>query len=54
MAISGASWVYVFKLDGVTFEIILFSAFAVSSLGIFTNVTKLSNSQKELKGLKNG
>lgn len=44
VAISGGSWVYAFKLDGVAFKMVLFSVFAVISFGIFTNITKLSDS----------
>jgi hypothetical protein len=53
-AISGGSWVYAFKLDGVIFTIALLLAFFISSYGIFSNVLKLSDLLNELKGLKNG
>ncbi|HIP02574.1 MAG TPA: hypothetical protein EYG75_03570 [Campylobacterales bacterium] len=53
MAIAGGSWVYAFKLDGLVFKMMLFSVFVLSSFGIFTNITKLSRAQEELKGFKN-
>ncbi len=54
MAISGGSWLYALKIDGKVFTIILFLGFAISSYGIFSNILKLGDLQKELKGLKNG
>lgn len=53
MAISGGSWVYIFKLDGIVFEMILVLVFFVASFGIFSNILKLSDLQIELKGFKN-
>ncbi len=53
MAISGGSWVYIFKIDGVAFEIVLVLVFFIASFGIFSNVLKLSDLQRELKGFKN-
>jgi len=52
VTVSSGSWVYAFKFDEVVFKIILFSVFVLSSFGIFTNITKLSKSQEELKGVK--
>jgi hypothetical protein len=52
LAISGGSWVYVFKIDDSTFTTMLFISFIVSSYGVFANMLKLSDLHKELKGLK--
>ncbi len=52
IAISSGSWVYAFKFDKVAFKVILFSLFVLSSFGIFINITKLTKSQEELKGVK--
>ncbi len=54
VAIAGSSWIYVFKIDEKVFIITLFLGFAISSYGIFSNILKLGDLQKELKGLKNG
>lgn len=54
IAISGGSWVYVFKLDKIVLISLLLFGFIISSYGIFSNLLKLSDLQKELKGLKNG
>ncbi len=53
IAISGGSWVYIFKLDGIVFEMILVFVFFVASFGIFSNILKLGDLQIELKGFKN-
>jgi hypothetical protein len=52
IAISSSSWIYAFKFDELVFKVILFSVFVLSSFGIFINITKLSKSQEELKGVK--
>jgi hypothetical protein len=52
LAISGGSWVYVFKIDDSTFTTMLFISFIVSSYGVFANMLKLSDLHRELKGLK--
>lgn len=54
MAISGGSWVYILKFDKVVFVAVLILTFIVATFGIYFNVLKLSDLQKELKGLKNG
>ena len=54
MAIAGGSWVYAMKFEGTFFIFALFLGFVVSSYGIFLNILKLSDLEKELKGLKNG
>ena len=54
MAIAGGSWIYAFKIDEKIFIITLFFGFVISSYGIFSNILKLSDLQKELKGFRNG
>jgi len=54
LAIASGSWVYAFKLEGKVFTISLFFGFIIASYGIFANILKLSDLQKELKGLSNG
>ncbi len=54
MAISGGSWVYALKFSGVVFTVALFFVFVVSGFGVFSNLLKLSDVQKELQGLQNG
>ena len=51
-AVSGGSWVYAFKFDAFVFKGILFSVFVLSSFGIFINITRVSKSQEELRGVK--
>jgi hypothetical protein len=53
VAIAGGSWVYALKLSENFFAILLLLVFIVSAIGIFTNISKLSNLDKELKGLDN-
>jgi hypothetical protein len=53
VAIAGGSWVYAFKFSENFFAILLLVVFIVSAVGIFTNISKLSNLDKELKGLEN-
>ncbi len=43
-----------FKLDKIVLISLLLFGFIISSYGIFSNLLKLSDLQKELKGLKNG
>ncbi len=50
MAISGGSWVYIFKLDIVIIKIILIVVFFISSYGVFSNTIKLSDLYELLKG----
>ncbi len=52
IAISGGSWVYVFKLDKLVLISLLLFTFVISSYGIFSNLLKLSDLQKELSKLK--
>jgi len=54
LAIASGSWFYAFKLEGKVFTIALFFGFIIASYGIFANIFKLSDLQKELKGLSNG
>ena len=54
LAIASGSWVYAFKLQGKVFTIALFFGFIIASYGIFSNILKLGDLQKELKGLNNG
>ena len=53
MAISGGSWVYILKFDKVVFIGVLILTFIVATFGIYFNILKLSDLQKELKGFKN-
>ena len=53
LAISGGSWVYIFKLDLLFFKLILVTVFFVSSYGAFSNTIKLSELYKLLKGFRN-
>lgn len=52
--ISGSSWIYALKFKGDIFTVALFFGFIVSGFGVFSNLLKLSDLQKELKGFKNG
>ncbi len=52
IAISSGSWVYVFKLDKLVLISLLLFTFVISSYGIFSNLLKLGDLQKELRGLK--
>jgi hypothetical protein len=53
-SIAGGSWIYVLKLDGFSYTVVLWFVFLISIIGVFSNVFKLSYLQKELKGIKNG
>ncbi len=53
MAAAGGSWVYILKFDKIVFIVVLIFTFVIASFGIYFNVLKLSDLQKELKGFKN-
>ncbi len=53
MTIAGGSWVYALKLFSISYGVVLVLIFAVSSFGVFLNVSKLGHIQKELKRLRN-
>jgi len=53
MTIAGGSWVYALKLLPIPYKAVLVLIFALSSFGVFLNVSKLGHLQKELKRLKN-
>ncbi len=53
MAIAGSSWVYILKFDRIVFMAVLSFTFVIASFGIYFNILKLSDLQKELKGFKN-
>ncbi len=52
MAIASGSWVYIFKLDGIIFEVVLVIVFFIASFGVFSNILKVGTLQEELKGIK--
>jgi len=52
LAVSGGSWVYAIRTNEVLFKIFLFICFVVTSYGVFANILKLSDLDKELKELK--
>jgi hypothetical protein len=52
MAISGGSWVYIYKLDIVIIKIVLIVVFFISSYGVFSNTIKLSDLYELLKGFR--
>jgi len=54
LAIASGSWIYAFRLEGKVFTVALFLGFIISSYGVFANILKLSDLQKELKGLNDG
>ncbi len=53
-SIAGGSWIYAFKLDEISYLFILWFVFLISIMGIFLNLSKLSDLQKELQRIKNG
>jgi len=53
MAIASGSWIYILKFDEVPFVLALIFTFIVASFGVYFNILRLSDSQKELKGIKN-
>jgi len=53
MAIAGGSWIYILKFDKIIFVAVLTFTFVVASFGIYFNILRLSDLQKELKGIKN-
>ncbi len=53
MAVAGGSWVYALKLSMVAYKMMHILSFAISSFGVFSNISKLSLVQKELERLKN-
>jgi hypothetical protein len=53
MAISGGSWVYIFKVDAIFLKFILLIVFFISSYGVFSNTLKLSDLHILLKGFRN-
>ena len=52
LAVYSGSWIYAFKIDNSAFTTVLFISFIVASYGVFSNMLKLSDLHKELKGLK--
>ena len=52
MAISGGSWVYIYKLDIPIIKIVLIVVFFISSYGVFSNTIKLSDLHDLLKGFR--
>ena len=52
MAISGGSWVYIYKLDTLIIKIVLVMVFSISSYGVFSNTIKLSDLYDLLKGFR--
>jgi hypothetical protein len=49
MAVASGSWVYALKFDGISYVVILWFVFLTSIIGIFLNMTKLSNMEKKLE-----
>jgi hypothetical protein len=52
VAIASGSWVYTVKLSESYLAILLLGVFVVSTVGIFINVSKLTNIDEILKGLE--
>ena len=54
-SIAGGSWIYALKFDSIiSYVTVLWFVFLISIIGIFLNVSNLSDLQKELKEIKNG
>ena len=49
MAVASGSWVYALKFDGISYVVMLWFVFLTSIIGIFLNMTKLSNMEKKLE-----
>ena len=49
MAVASGSWVYALKFDGISYVVTLWFVFLISIIGIFLNMTKLSNMEKKLE-----
>ena len=52
VAIASGSWVYTIKLGENYLAILLLLVFIVSTIGIFINISKLTNINEILKGLE--
>jgi hypothetical protein len=53
-SISGGSWIYALKFLNISYVIVLWFVFLISIIGMFLNMSKLSDLQKELREIKNG
>ncbi len=53
MAIAGGSWVYILKFDNIYFIVLLLSVFITSVIGIFNNISKLSQLENILERIQN-
>ena len=49
IAVASGSWVYAFKFDDPYFAILLWFVFLISIIGIFINMSKLSDIEKVLE-----
>ena len=54
LAVASGSWVYALKFEESIFTVVLFFGFIIASYGIFSNVLRLGDLQKNLKGFNNG
>jgi len=51
-SVAGGSWIYALKFDKLSFIMMLWFVFLISSIGVFSNISKLNELQKELGGIR--
>ena len=52
MALASGSWVYILKFDTLLYVVMLLFVFLILAVGIFLNISKLSEVEKRLEEMK--